>query len=1019
MQKLSRSIIALGGLAVLAACGDDVSVTPPTPPPAPTVTAVSVSPNSTTIAVGQRVILSANVEVNGAGVNTAVTWSSANTAIATVAATGEVTGVAAGQTTVRATSVANAGVSGSAAVTVTADRGVQSVTVAPTSAILAPGQTLQAAATVNLSAGSSAARTVTWTSSSAAVATVSATGNITAVAPGSATITATSTADPTVSAPLALTVRAPAPATISIQSITAGGLGAPVNIANVAGQIEVSLNVDPGDQVITKVDILIDNAVVYTQSFTSAQSQEMSLAAVAEALATIVGSINTADYNATTGVVKYNNGARLLSARASVSNGTNVATPSLTLQFNNINRFIETLTFGTTNRATAASAGGLVFEKGDLNVSVLPVIFNGVTMTQGTVTFGGCDASGTGARTRTLTAPAAGSGLWTASFGRTTAGGTIATAATVLNYEYSCAGNGENARLTAADNQGNNILFFDGVNAPATALVNPFGTPAAPAPAIRLDNRAPGAPLFRPNPNGRQNGWINATVGLTGTNNTFSLTSNNWLADGTADAGVGGYVRMMRIGDGPLVDAALAATSTATPTLPSPTVANVSKCAIISAADLLANESSIAAITAGTTCALAGTGPYAGVNLASLHLAFGVDIDAPTIAYNDAPAVPTSLAANARQNGATPGIGGEFIVTVADIGAIGVSGMLAGSPVRGSVIRRTSAGTVLPGDCVQGTIPAATGLCTIVNTGMVVTLPTVSTSLSFPVNAGQTVNGYYTFNGSAFDAAGNSTAIAATRTVVWDNVIPGLTTALFNVPLTGSTVAFTANANDNLDLWKSRYTMTYAGGLAGPIRYPDNIINTFNNATLANSNVPAGVTVTDFMRQVEDATNALGTNPLAVGGAFKPLTLTGDVVDQGNNSSGLIATNIPGASVTTGVSYVKAPANAQEMGSFGISAPSAATNVSDNAGPAAPVNPLSVVLQADAFGRTATLQQPFTRLTFYALFGGELIRVGDGVLQAIFDDGTPFGRRYRWTYTWTPGTSVGLGAISIRSEERR
>jgi hypothetical protein len=55
------------------------------------------------------------------------------------------------------------------------------------------------------------------------------------------------------------------PATVTIQSITQGG--APIVLTNVAGQIEVTLNVTRGDRDLDKVDILIDDAVVASQTF--------------------------------------------------------------------------------------------------------------------------------------------------------------------------------------------------------------------------------------------------------------------------------------------------------------------------------------------------------------------------------------------------------------------------------------------------------------------------------------------------------------------------------------------------------------------------------------------------------------------------------------------------------------------------------------------------------------------------------------------------------------------------------
>lgn len=118
MSKFYRSVLAAGIVTLgLAACGDDVTVTdPPTPPP-PGVTSVTVTPGTQTLAVGQNVIFVASV-IADAGVSTAVTWTSSAPTIATVDATGKVTGVAAGSTTIIATSTADAGKKGVAVVTV-------------------------------------------------------------------------------------------------------------------------------------------------------------------------------------------------------------------------------------------------------------------------------------------------------------------------------------------------------------------------------------------------------------------------------------------------------------------------------------------------------------------------------------------------------------------------------------------------------------------------------------------------------------------------------------------------------------------------------------------------------------------------------------------------------------------------------------------------------------------------------------------------------------------------------------
>ena len=151
---------------------------------------VSVQPQSSTIVKGGSVQLSATVkDVNGTVVtDRVVSWSSSNTAAATVSTTGLVTGVGAGTATITATSE---GVSGAASVTVSDP--VASVTVQPADDTILAGQSVALTAVLKDANGTVlSGRTVTWTTSDGTVATVSASGVVTGVAAGSATITATS-----------------------------------------------------------------------------------------------------------------------------------------------------------------------------------------------------------------------------------------------------------------------------------------------------------------------------------------------------------------------------------------------------------------------------------------------------------------------------------------------------------------------------------------------------------------------------------------------------------------------------------------------------------------------------------------------------------------------------------------------------------------------------------------------------------------------------------------------------------
>src|SRR5206468_2639225 len=160
------------------------------PAPVP-VASVGVTPGSATMQAGQTVQLAATPkDVNGNPLSgRVVTWASSTSAVATVDASGLVTSVAAGSTTITATSE---GQSGTALISVTAAP-VASVAVTPAAVGLQPGGTVQLTATPKDANGNPlTGRGVVWTSSTGAVATVGSSGLVTAVATGAATITATS-----------------------------------------------------------------------------------------------------------------------------------------------------------------------------------------------------------------------------------------------------------------------------------------------------------------------------------------------------------------------------------------------------------------------------------------------------------------------------------------------------------------------------------------------------------------------------------------------------------------------------------------------------------------------------------------------------------------------------------------------------------------------------------------------------------------------------------------------------------
>ncbi len=147
------------------------------------------------VVVGKSTTLTAT-----ASDGSAISWASSDNAVATVDASGNVTGVAAGNATITATSGA---VSATCTVTVTAPVQTVAVSLDKTSGEVEVGKTVSLVATVTGHDN----KAVTWSSSDNAIATVDANGVVTGVKAGTATITVTSQADNTKTATCSITVK--------------------------------------------------------------------------------------------------------------------------------------------------------------------------------------------------------------------------------------------------------------------------------------------------------------------------------------------------------------------------------------------------------------------------------------------------------------------------------------------------------------------------------------------------------------------------------------------------------------------------------------------------------------------------------------------------------------------------------------------------------------------------------------------------------------------------------------------
>jgi uncharacterized protein YjdB len=156
----------------------------------PSVSRVEITPSSPLVSVGGTVQLQATAyDSDGSTiVGRTINWGTSNSTIATVSATGVVTGVAAGTTSISATI---GGKTSQASVSVRTIGAVTRIEITPRRAYLLPGETRRLSATAYDANGFVVTgRTVLWTTADATIATASPAGDVRAVGVGTTTATA-------------------------------------------------------------------------------------------------------------------------------------------------------------------------------------------------------------------------------------------------------------------------------------------------------------------------------------------------------------------------------------------------------------------------------------------------------------------------------------------------------------------------------------------------------------------------------------------------------------------------------------------------------------------------------------------------------------------------------------------------------------------------------------------------------------------------------------------------------------
>ena len=636
-------------------------------------------------------------------------------------------------------------------------------TMAPSSASVAAGNSVVFA--VNASGGV-AGEAASWTcaSSNTGIATVSVTSTgcqATGVAAGDVTITASvSKSGETVNVGAQLTVteyteptaQPGDPAFIILASVKDNT----ENDDTLSGRVTATVNVERGDQELEEVALLVDGEVVASQSFGSDMDMGMPPPeddAAEQAVHAFTLSFNSAGYD-DHGHVDYTNGDHTISATLEIgitmADGMHghetLSSNAITFEFDNddaVHASVSGLGDGALNTST-----GQVWHGGPdaaIAVTAMPVLYSGGDAAAVTLrAFCGADA------------------------------------ATDSEAPYEFSPKCSKTYVTSAA-KGDSLTFSIGGDVVSKVVG---------ADKLFLDFDGPGAPTFKPNPNKREDGWINAAVGITST----SSAKDSWLKKvGDDTNGVGGYLPRLHYAAKPSGEsvgskahAKAAVAAAASTSLPAENKTLNNYCVFASATDRLGNASALPKAD-DAKCIIAGVAAGAdttgyeelladeSADLANTGILAGVDLTAPTVAFL------TGAAKDKATNLGTEGTE-TWGLHVSD-----QLGMAHSDPLDVSVkVRDTSKTTTFKkatGD--SPTAGADTFAVTSVTDGVgagfrhTVTIlgPTASEA------ATRTRKGFYTLSATAKDKAGNKSA-PLSRLALHDPTAPPKP-GLFLTPATG------------------------------------------------------------------------------------------------------------------------------------------------------------------------------------------------------------------------------------------
>ena len=479
--------------------------------------------------------------------------------------------------------------------------------------------------------------------------------------------------------------------------------------ATYSGRVTATVDIERGDSRFEKITLYVDGKEAASQSFglAPAPAEDAELAAAQQIPFTL--SFDSDEYDET-GAVTYPNGDHAIVVGLTVQGSTAEAFSNrMEVEFDNadgVHLAVSGLGDGATNSTT-----GQIWYGGPASVielTAVPVLYSGGSAASLTLT-DFCDA----------------------------AASTVSAAP--FTFSPKCKGTSE----TEGDNPGETPAF--NIAGTRVGVLNDDIFP------LYLDYDGPPAPTFYPNPNKREAGWVNLTVDFLGEQK--SSNKDGWLNYNSDDAGVGGYQPVLRYAEVPKgedgLEEAIAAPILTLANLPGESKDANAYCAVVSAVDLLGNESdpldpkADACMTVAEVMATSNTGvvddegttdvdeSMQDVTFSSAMQA-GVDVTPPVVEFTGA-----SLAADTT----TLSTGTDWVIHVTDR-----LGVIHSEPLDVGVSRRDAKTTKKLAQQAVGNTSHADSF-TVANT---------SPSPRYAVDVGDAVGvGYHTLTASAKDKAGN------------------------------------------------------------------------------------------------------------------------------------------------------------------------------------------------------------------------------------------------------------------------